>query len=58
MRARSATGAREAELIRLRGVLRTLADPESWSGDPLDHSAVLLGHFTPYELAREALGDE
>lgn len=35
--------------------LRYLADPSNWLGDPHDHAAVLLGHFTPFELAEEAL---
>jgi hypothetical protein len=35
--------------------LRYLADPESWHGDPASHEAMLLGHDTPYELARAAL---
>jgi hypothetical protein len=46
------------EIARLRDALVYLADPESWQGNPDDHAAVLLGHFTPYELARETLGLE
>jgi hypothetical protein len=38
--------------------LAYLADPESWQGNPHDNTSVLFGHFTPYELAREALGLE
>lgn len=37
-------------------VIEYLADPESWLGGPHDQKAVLLGHFTPYELARLCLG--
>lgn len=38
--------------------LRYLADRENWLGDPLDQTSTLHGHFTPYELARAALGLE
>lgn len=36
-------------------VLRYLADPENWLGDPFDQTSTLHGHFTPYELARDWL---
>jgi hypothetical protein len=36
--------------------LEFLANPESWEGNPHSHDAILLGHFTPYELARITLG--
>jgi hypothetical protein len=45
------------ERDRLREALTYLADAESWQGDPVSHDATLLGHFTPYELARGALRD-
>lgn len=48
----------DREIARLRDALVYLADPESWQGNPHDHASVLLGHFTPYELARETLGLE
>lgn len=38
-----------------REALEYLADPESWLGDPCSHEAWLLGHDTPYELARAVL---
>ena len=45
-----------AEIEALRKALVYLADPESWSGNPHDQAAMLHGHFTPFELARQALG--
>lgn len=38
--------------------LAYLADPDNWLGDPLDQTSTLHGHFTPFELARRALGQE
>lgn len=35
--------------------LQVLADRSNWSDDPETHGAILYGHFTPYELAVEAL---
>lgn len=35
--------------------LRYLTDPENWLGNPLRQQSTLHGHFTPYELARDAL---
>lgn len=43
------------ECERYRTALAYLAAPENWSSDPTSHDAVLYGHDTPYELAREAL---
>jgi hypothetical protein len=55
---RQTVDALKQEIARLRDALAYLADPESWQGNPDDHASVLLGHFTPYELARETLGLE
>lgn len=44
-----------ADYERLRDALRLLADRDNWQGDPFSHDAVLLGHFTPHELARVTL---
>lgn len=44
------------EIDRWLRALAYLADPDSWLGDPHDQTAVLLGHDTPFELARQALG--
>lgn len=38
--------------------LAYLADPGNWLGDPLDQTSTLHGHFTPFEMARMALGQE
>lgn len=38
--------------------LKFLADPENWNGNPHDQTAILYGHFTPYELAVVALSAE
>lgn len=38
--------------------LRFLADPTNWIGDPMTLDAELTGHFTPFELACNALADE
>lgn len=38
--------------------LRQLADPENWIGDPMTLDAEFTGHFTPFELACDALADE
>jgi len=46
----------EDRQVRCETALEELADPENWHGNPHDQSAWLFGHFTPYELAREALG--
>jgi hypothetical protein len=35
--------------------LEILADESNWSRNPMSHDAVLYGHFTPYELAVDAL---
>lgn len=45
----------EAERDRYREALVTLADEDNWGGDPRESCANLYGHFTPFELAREAL---
>lgn len=41
---------------RMRAALEYMADKDSWLGNPHDQTAVLFGHDTPYELARETLG--
>jgi hypothetical protein len=43
-------------LASFEAALAYLADHESWQGDPHDQTATLHGHFTPFELARKALG--
>jgi chromosome segregation ATPase len=55
---RQTVDALKQEIARLRDALAYLANPESWQGNPHDHASVLLGHFTPHELARETLGPE
>ena len=42
----------------LETALRYLADPENWRGDPHAGNSTLLGHFTAYELAVDALGEK
>lgn len=45
-------------LAEAENALRILGDPENWQGDPHDQAATLYGHFTPFELARKALGTD
>lgn len=35
--------------------VRYMADAKNWHGNPLTHDAVLFGHYTPFELACEAV---
>lgn len=44
--------------VKMEEALRQLADPENWIGDPMTLDAEFTGHFTPFELACEALADE
>jgi hypothetical protein len=45
----------EPGLLDAIEALRYMADPKSWLGNPESHSAVLFGHGTPFELARDTL---
>ena len=48
----------EARVQVLEEVLRYLADPGSWLGDPHSQETWLHGHDTPFELAVAALASE
>lgn len=43
------------KLDKYRGVLDYMADDANWLGNPHTHDAMLLGHDTPFELARRVL---
>ena len=47
--------AMEAKLARYERALELIGERENWLNDPLEIGAVMFGHFTPFELAREAL---
>lgn len=44
-----------ARADRAEKALRILADPEGWHGDPTSLESHIFGHFTPFEIARDAL---
>ncbi len=50
--------ATRAERDRYKAALEVLADPENWSGKPGTWNSSLYGHFTPYELAVNALAKD
>lgn len=45
----------DAKVKRYERALEILGERANWLGDPLEIGQVMYGHFTPFELAREAL---
>lgn len=46
------------KLARYEAALRVMADAENWLGNPKSIESSLCAHFTPYELAVNALAGE
>lgn len=45
----------DAKIERYERALQIMGESANWLGDPLEVGQVMYGHFTPFELAREAL---